>query len=55
MSLKWEMVHRCKWCGDLVDADDAVWIDPETGDATTGDKGAPYHVACAPAQAREQV
>lgn len=42
---------KCVWCGKALDEEDAVWVDPDTGDATTGDAGKPYHVACAPAQA----
>jgi hypothetical protein len=29
---------------------EAVWVDPTTGKATTGDGGEPFHVKCAPAQ-----
>lgn len=44
----------CWECGIPVDEDDAVWVDPFTGEATTGESGAPYHVPCAPAQEGEE-
>jgi len=34
----------------MVHVDDAVWVNPKTGEATTGDEGKAYHVSCAPAQ-----
>ena len=40
--------YKCYECGLWVDQDDAVWIDPKTGIATTGDEGKPYHIDCAP-------
>lgn len=40
----------CFLCAQAVEEQDAVWVDPDTGEATTGEKGRPYHVACAPAQ-----
>jgi hypothetical protein len=43
-----EAVLGCRACGRVVDVEDAVWIDPSTTKATTGDNGAPYHVECAP-------
>lgn len=35
-------------CTLALSPEDAVWVDPVTRKATTGDTGAPYHVACAP-------
>lgn len=40
----------CFLCANPIDEQEAVWVDPDTGEATTGDSGKPYHVACAPAQ-----
>ena len=42
------VTYVCTACGKDVDADDAVWVNPDTGEATTGDNGKPYHVDCAP-------
>jgi hypothetical protein len=42
--------YKCAECGKQVDSEDTVWIDPKTGEATTGEKGNPYHVECAPNQ-----
>lgn len=42
--------NTCHGCRLAVADDDAVWVDPKTGAATTGSKGRPYHVACAPEQ-----
>lgn len=39
------MCHKChKW----MDADDAVWVVPSTGEASTGDGSKPFHVKCCP-------
>ena len=35
--------------------DDAVWVDPHTGVATTGDAGRPYHVSCAPPEKEDEM
>jgi len=32
---------------------EAVWVNPLTGEATTGDGGEAFHVECAPAQRSE--
>ena len=40
--------HICAACGKEIDDDDTVWVDPSTGEATTGDRGQPFHVDCAP-------
>jgi len=42
--------YHCELCGDMVHVDDAVWVNPKNGEATTGDEGKAYHVSCAPAQ-----
>jgi hypothetical protein len=42
--------YHCECCGNMVHVDDAVWINPNNGQATTGDEGRPYHVHCAPEQ-----
>lgn len=39
---------RCNLCGNVVIEEERVWVDPITGRATTGDKGRPFHVECAP-------
>lgn len=44
------LTYACAGCPRQVPEDDAVWVNPETGEATTGDGGRPYHVSCAPAQ-----
>lgn len=41
---------KCANCGKWIDAEEVVWIDPETGDATTSEMGKPFHVDCAPEQ-----
>ena len=45
-----EVRYRCAACEAEVCADDTVWVDPNTGEATTGDAGKPYHVDCAPSE-----
>ena len=42
--------YHCFKCGKMVDADDAVFINPSTGEATTGDGGEPFHVECGPSE-----
>lgn len=44
------MTWKCFGCGKDVDGDDAVWVNPNTLEATTGPKGCPYHVECAPSE-----
>jgi hypothetical protein len=39
---------KCHACGEWVEEDDTVWIDPITCKATM--EGAPYHVSCAPGE-----
>jgi hypothetical protein len=41
--------YRCYACGELVNSDDTVWINPQNGIATMLDGGEPFHVSCAPA------
>jgi hypothetical protein len=40
--------YKCHECGQWVDSDDTVWIDPKTRKATMD--GMPYHVGCAPGE-----
>lgn len=40
--------YRCYNCQCWVDQEDVVWVNPKTGEATTGDNGKPYCVSCAP-------
>ena len=42
--------YLCDECNKIVHVDDAVWVNPKTGEATTGDEGRPFHVECAPKQ-----
>lgn len=49
-----EKTPVCFECHKGIDEEDVVWIDPSTGDATTSDKGKPFHVECAPAQHKEE-
>jgi hypothetical protein len=50
--LDWRFGHGlfCAECRAPVNDDDAVWVDPETKAATTGESGKPFHVGCAPEQ-----
>ena len=43
-----ENVELCRGCGKYVPGWDAVWIDPDTREATM--TGRPYHPGCAPEQ-----
>lgn len=43
--------YKCHECGEWVDEDDTVWIDPKTHNATM--EGAAYHVSCAPGELEE--
>ncbi len=37
----------CQGCGLFIADGDAVnWLNPRTGDATSGDGGRPYHSSC---------
>ena len=40
--------YKCHECGEDIEEDEVVWVDPDTGEATTGDSGRAYHVECAP-------
>jgi hypothetical protein len=40
--------YLCPICGNWNVEDGVVWVNPETGEATTGDSGMPYCVGCAP-------
>lgn len=42
------IIYSCFGCGQDVPEDDAVWIDPSDGRATT--TGVSFHVECAPPQ-----
>jgi hypothetical protein len=46
--------YRCFACGEWNIDDETVWINPENGEATTGEKGKPYCVDCAPALEEEE-
>lgn len=48
--LQWPTCAECK--GD-VDPEDTVWINPSTGEASTGEGAKAYHVRCAPEQHKE--
>lgn len=50
--LDWRFGHGlfCAECRAPIDEEDAVWVNPASGEATTGDAGKPYHVECAPTQ-----
>jgi len=50
-----DVTYKCQECGDEVGQDDAVWVDPHTGVATTGDAGRPYHVSCAPPEKEDEM
>ena len=50
---KQDSVTRCWWCGGGLAEEEAVWVDPDTGEATTSGRGRAYHVACAPNEARQ--
>ena len=41
---------ECHECGKPVELDDSIWVDPNTGEATTGERGRPFHVECAPGE-----
>lgn len=41
---------RCYECKEWVNEEDTVWVNPQTGEATTGEDGKPFHVECAPEQ-----
>jgi len=45
-------IYRVEWkcaaCGEWESEEEVVWIDPQTGEATTSDRGSPFHVDCAP-------
>lgn len=38
---------KCAGCGEWLNEDEVLWIDPETGEATVM-KGNPYHPGCEP-------
>ena len=40
--------YKCEECGEWMDQDEVVWVNPATGEATTGDEGQPFHDCCAP-------
>ena len=39
---------KCADCGEWMSDDEVVWINPATGETTTGEFGKPYHDYCAP-------
>jgi len=47
---KQQVEVRCDCCKEWMTEDDAVWINPNTLEASTGDSALPYHVKCAPEQ-----
>jgi len=38
------------FCELALSREDAVWIDPITREASTGERSVPYHISCAPNQ-----
>ena len=42
--------YKCAECGEWMDEDEVVWVDPTTGEASTSEKAKPYHDCCAPNQ-----
>ena len=45
--------YKCAECGEWVDQENVVWVNPATGEASTGDAGRPFHEGCAPEEEEE--